>query len=304
MIRYMLAACALKVFSINNATNSAYRWLGNVIGAQKRVKAGIPQFYLDRARKIIADTERFDAIKPGDRLLEIGTGWFHWESTILRLVHDVEVNLVDVWDNRQFPVFKEYFAVLDKTIEKEIPSLDGKINRVHEYLSKLQQTNSFDEAYQILGHKYFVNPKGTLDQFPDNHFNLIFSSSVLEHVTKEDVPAFMKDCYRVLKPGGLCIHLVDLGDHLTLYDKTMPYNKNYLRYSNSVWRSFFENKVQYFNRIQRSEWMKYFADAGFVVVEERPEPINISDVKISKDFAKFGKDDLECLTLNVVHRKP
>ena len=304
MLRYMLAAGALKVFSANGLTKKAYRLLGNSVGARNRVKAGLPRIYINRAKKIVTETKRLNAIKPGDKLLELGTGWFHWESTILRLFNDVEVSLFDVWDNRQFPAFKENFRQLNDIIEKEIPLQNGESERVHGYLNKLQQVNSFEEAYGILGHKYVVNPVGTLEQFPDNHFNLIFSSSVLEHVSKDIIPAFMQGCYRVLKPGGLCIHLVDLGDHLTLYDSSMPYNKNYLRYSDSVWRWFFQNDIQYFNRVQRSDWLKYFAEAGFVLVEERAEPISIADIKVSKDFSRFDREDLSCLTLNVVYTKP
>ena len=31
--------------------------------------------------------------------------------------------------------------------------------------------------------------------------------------------------------------------------------KNYLRYSDAVWKRWFENRVQYFNRVQRREWL-------------------------------------------------
>ncbi|HXG00530.1 MAG TPA: hypothetical protein VNL69_07080, partial [Bacteroidota bacterium] len=86
-------------------------------------------------------------------------------------------------------------------------------------------------------------------------------------------------------------------------DPTMPYNKNYLRYSDTVWRLLFQNDVQYFNRIQRSEWRKYFADAKFELVEERSEPIDLSRQKISRSFAHFDRDDLSCLTLKVVYTK-
>lgn len=38
--------------------------------------------------------------------------------------------------------------------------------------------------------------------FPNNHFEAVYHSQVLEHFQKNDAPKFLKECYRVLKPGG------------------------------------------------------------------------------------------------------
>jgi SAM-dependent methyltransferase len=304
MVRYMMAAGALKMFSATTHTKQFYRYIGNTYGAKKRANAGLPKPYVDRAKEIIAKVRKYGGLKPGARLLELGTGWLHWESTILRLFYDVEVHLFDVWDNRQFPAFRSYFRDFAAIVDSLIPMTPEEKARVHSLLDKLLQLNTFDEVYALLGHKYVLHPEGSLAAFPDNYFDLIFSSSVLEHVDERIIPEFMKGNLRVLKPGGLAMHLVDLGDHLTLYDSTMPYNKNYLRYSHAVWRTFFQNDVQYFNRIQRPQWLKYFADAGFQLVEERSEPIDLNGFKVSSSFSQFDRNDLACLTLHVVHTKP
>lgn len=39
--------------------------------------------------------------------------------------------------------------------------------------------------------------------FKDNTFEVVYHSHVLEHFQKEDAPFFIKECYRVLKPGGI-----------------------------------------------------------------------------------------------------
>lgn len=39
--------------------------------------------------------------------------------------------------------------------------------------------------------------------FPDEHFDLVYHSHVLEHFTKEDGEAFVAECFRVLKKGGV-----------------------------------------------------------------------------------------------------
>ncbi len=49
-----------------------------------------------------------------------------------------------------------------------------------------------------------VDPNSYLMPFPDNTFDLIVSTSVMEHVL--DLDAFMREGHRVLKPGGIGLH--------------------------------------------------------------------------------------------------
>jgi predicted SAM-dependent methyltransferase len=39
--------------------------------------------------------------------------------------------------------------------------------------------------------------------YPDNSFDVVYHSHVLEHFTKTDAEKFIAECYRVLKPGGI-----------------------------------------------------------------------------------------------------
>jgi predicted SAM-dependent methyltransferase len=39
--------------------------------------------------------------------------------------------------------------------------------------------------------------------FPENTFDAVYHSQVLEHFEREKAPAFIGDCFRVLKPGGI-----------------------------------------------------------------------------------------------------
>lgn len=39
--------------------------------------------------------------------------------------------------------------------------------------------------------------------FPDNDFDVVYHSNVLEHIRRDDALPFMRECFRVLKPGGI-----------------------------------------------------------------------------------------------------
>lgn len=48
------------------------------------------------------------------------------------------------------------------------------------------------------------------DVIEDDTFDVLFSVSVVEHVPTEGLKEFFDDSLRILKPGGFCIHLIDM----------------------------------------------------------------------------------------------
>ncbi|MCB2106503.1 MAG: class I SAM-dependent methyltransferase, partial [Rhodobacteraceae bacterium] len=52
--------------------------------------------------------------------------------------------------------------------------------------------------------------------FPDNHFDLITSSAVLHETSRKALPRVIAECRRLLKPGGVMIHLEVPGHYSTL----------------------------------------------------------------------------------------
>lgn len=330
MIKYVMTAVALKAFSVSPQTKRLYRQIGNVIDQRRRIQEGLNRYYIDRSKKLHQFCEKHHVIQDGNRVLEVGTGWVHWDSTLMRLLYDVDITMFDVWDNRYLGLYKQYFSQFEEIIDREL-ELDAKQSeRVHALLRAILEASSFDEIYDLLGLRYVLHPNGTLEQFPDESFDLIFSCDVLEHIKKGVLPEFIQGFYRVLKPGGYCIHQIDLTDHLYYYD-TRVSPKNYLRYSDRTWRHYFENNAQYINRVQRPEWLELFQKAGLEMVEEesvaadigtrrvdkgyenRYLPYNaiynghntgMSTIKVDKRYENLSRQDLECVALRVAHRKP
>src|SRR6266566_4331899 len=251
MIKYAMTAAALKMFSISPQTKRMYRLLGNILDQRRRIRGGLNRYYVNRVRRILELCERYDIIQKGDRLLEVGTGWLHWESMIIRLFYDVEITMFDVWDNRYFGAYKQYLGQLEEIIDREIDMDPIQRERVHKLLRAILKASSFDDIYNLLGLRYVINPSGRPGQFQDESFATIFSYDVLQHIDRSILSEFIQDTHRLLKPGGYSIHKIDLSDHLYYYDTSVSV-KNYLRYPDRVWRRYFENDVQYINRVHRS----------------------------------------------------
>lgn len=47
-------------------------------------------------------------------------------------------------------------------------------------------------------------------ELPNGYFDLAFSISVMEHIPAEALPAFFADHNRILKPGGMAYHTIDI----------------------------------------------------------------------------------------------
>jgi hypothetical protein len=298
MLRYMLAASALKAFSLNATTRGLYRRLGNELGARRRAANLDLSTYVSRGDLLVELIRKYLAAQEDQHLLEIGTGWMHWFALYVRLFLKAEIATFDVWDNRQFDALKSAFERLEPIlIERDAP------RTVRENLRAILFANDFADLYRRLNLSYVIGSDGSLAAFADNSCNCIFSLHVLEHVTRESVKRLCAEIYRLLVPGGFSIHQIGIDDHLSHYDPTCS-PKQYLRYSDRTWKLLFENSVQYINRLQMSDWLKAFCATGFLVRETLPIYANLSGLRINPLYDGYEEGDLACRNLTLVLQKP
>jgi SAM-dependent methyltransferase len=302
MVKYCLTAMALKGFSYSPLTRRIYRRLGNNIGGKKRATSPMPSYYIDRINRMLRISRRFGLPKAGTRLIELGTGWCHWEALTTRLFFDVQATLYDVWDNRQISALKYYLEQLDGSLGAlEID--DAQRANAHKMITEIKKVENYEQLYQLLGFEYVVDPEGKLSQIEKGSYDVAVSAGVLEHVYAKDAAEIAAGIAASLKPGGISIHSINIRDHLYLYDRTVS-PKQYLQYSERVWNLCFQNDVQYINRIQRSEWLDLFNKSGLELLEEQVEKEDLSRVKVSTAYRKYEEEDLRCGGLKIVHRKP
>lgn len=54
---------------------------------------------------------------------------------------------------------------------------------------------------------HFVQANAECTDFPDNSFDLVYTSAVLHETSAKALPRIIAECYRVLRPGGVMVHL-------------------------------------------------------------------------------------------------
>jgi hypothetical protein len=302
MIRYHLAAIALKTFSSCKPARIVYRGLGNSLGAKKRTVGKMPSYYFERAQRNIDWCLKYAPLKAEDLVLELGTGWVHWEALTLRLFFDFQAVLYDVWDNRQLSALKSFVLQLEERFGQKGFLQDCDFDRARALVRKIEAVDSFDDLYEILGFRYVLDPAGMMECLPRDTFRLAISAGVLEHIPAATAPQFVSNIASLLVKGGLGIHGINISDHLAMYDSSAN-AKQYLAYSESQWKRWFENDVQYFNRIQRSDWLRMFGHAGFTILEEGGSRADVTGLRVHPQYRGLTPEDVECTTLVLVVRR-
>jgi SAM-dependent methyltransferase len=151
---------------------------------------------------------------------------------------------------------------------------------------------------------------GQVLPIPDTSVDLVISKSALEHVPWRQVEPQLADLYRVLRPGGVMVHIIDLRDHFHMkgdHDVTGDWLEG-LRYPQKLYDAMFSNRSTNINRLRASEWLDVFADAGFETeYEERktfPLPGDFDPSRLQARWRGLDRNELEVGYLTVGVRKP
>ena len=109
--------------------------------------------------------------------------------------------------------------------------------------------------------------------FPNDQFDVIYHSHVLEHFPKEKAPDFIRECFRVLKPGGIMRVVVpDLENIVNEYVKHLNENtENTSRQSEAnydwILLEMYDQTVRNYSGGQMAEFLKQseLVNEGYVL---------------------------------------
>ena len=263
----------------------------------------MPNYYVERVGSMLELARTHAIVKNGGRVLELGTGWLHWEAMTLCQFFNVESVLFDVWDNRQLSGLKNYLGQLRAKLTGEFSGVsEDAVARARDRIDVALRVESFDELYERFGFQYVNDSSGSLARFSNESFDLVVSGGVLEHVQRDAAAPMIRDTYRLLKPGGWGLHSINIGDHLAQYDRRIS-PKFYLCVPEWIYLGLLQNEVQYINRLQKGEWMNLFRASGFGVVVENGALADITGLNVAKRFQNMSQTDLQCTLLRVLLRK-
>jgi SAM-dependent methyltransferase len=154
-------------------------------------------------------------------------------------------------------------------------------------------------ALQSCNAVYLTQGLNSLRNIPSESVDFIWSQAVLEHIRRHEFLDVMRELRRVLRPGGICSHRVDLKDHL-------GGDLNNLRFSARLWESNWVAKSGFYtNRLRYSNMAKLFKQAGFDVEivavnswNSTPTPRNLMSI----EFQGLSEEDLLVKEFDVLLR--
>lgn len=137
-------------------------------------------------------------------------------------------------------------------------------------------------------------------RLPDASFDIVYSQAVLEHVA--DPAVAIRQIARLLRPGGVTSHQIDLRDHRD-FDRPL----NFLRYPDWIWRAATSRRA-YTNRWRRSAWIEALEREGLTVLAaESTETYPVDQIDRNVFHHRFRRntvEDLACLGLLISAMKP
>jgi SAM-dependent methyltransferase len=104
--------------------------------------------------------------------------------------------------------------------------------------------------------------------FGDETADLCHSGGALEHYEEDQLRAFLRASFRVLRPGGISSHVYDHRDHLRHVDPSWPFLAH-MALPDGVHRALFGHALLFHNRLAPREVLTLFAEAGFELVAAR-----------------------------------
>ena len=166
-------------------------------------------------------------------------------------------------------------------------------------LPSFKEAKSVGDVLHLLDIAYLTEGTESLRKMPAASIDFFWSQVVLEHVLRDELPEFLSNLRRVVKPDAIGVHTIDFRDHLSG-------GLNSLRFSEERWESdCFRNAGFYTNRLRPREVLAMFAAAGFsikVLAETRWPQMPIKRRVLANEFQSYSDEDFMVAEIEILLR--
>jgi SAM-dependent methyltransferase len=192
---------------------------------------------------------------------------------------------------------------LTSVVSNRWPGYDQRLSLLRDMVA---QRASAETILQRCDIHYHAPADASATQLPDASVDLVYSNTVLEHVPFEIIRALLAEAYRIIRPGGFMLHLINPADHFSYSDPSIT-SMNFLQFSESEF-SKYNTYFCYQNRLRPTRYHQLVEEAGFSIayyhvhpndkaVQQRP------GVTLHADFAALPDDEICAQDVYVIARR-
>ena len=242
----------------------------------------------------------------GAEMVEIGTGWFPVFPLCFALAGARACHTYDLNRHLSATLTRRAIERIGLHLRRIADVSNARVVDVERRYAALRDMSGINEALQSLGVHYHAPADASATELPPSSVDVVFSNSVLEHVTPGALRAIFAESRRILKTGGLAIHSANCGDHYAYFDHSIT-AINYLRYSAREWR-FWDNAMLYQNRLRPVDFLNIAAKEQLEIVLSRytPKPklmALLPSMPIAPEFSRYAPEELCSTSIDFAARR-
>ena len=131
-----------------------------------------------------------------------------------------------------------------------------------------------------------------LDEVASTAANL-FSQAVFEYIPRATSIVLMREFRRVVRPGAVTSHYINLSDQYQNFDHTLS-QLNFLRYSARQWR-WLDSPIIPQTRLRISDYREIFQQTGWRIFREENTSSAVEDLRcvpLAPEFHGYREEDL------------
>jgi SAM-dependent methyltransferase len=203
----------------------------------------------------------------GKRVMEVGTGWRVDLPIALFLCGAKSIVTYDIHRYLKPGLVTSAIATLWRNREGAADVLAPFADRgeLADRLQQLARAATVREVFAIAGIEYRAPADATQSGLPAGSIDLHLSYTVLQHIPYAVLVDLLREATRVLAPGGLACHHIDLSDQFARADPSIS-RAHFLTYSETEWATYGANQFAYHNRLRAADYERLYREAGHEIL--------------------------------------
>lgn len=244
--------------------------------------------------------------------MEIGTGWIPCLPILFWYFGQTRCETYDIASHLKADLLNEALsqitAALNTDIErwrKYYPVGASLMRDRSDILDSLKQKNA-QEILESLN--IYYHPKTDICAIDDRvgFYDIIYSNTTLEHISVQVLRKMLNQCYKLLKPGGLMLHLVDTSDHYSHSDSSIS-PVHFLTFSQEEFVKI-NNRFCFQNRLRNMDYKKLFGETAFHILDwnatvNKRSMAALQTMKLNSEFKGLPEEEICSASIEILAQK-